>query len=207
MKKLALPLTLLLAGALLAAPAVTAMDRLPIFLNGEKAPVEGVLIEGSTYVPLRYLSEALGAKVDYREGQVFVEAGQAEPGSPGISLTAQQIKNLPTKRLTEKITVDKIDYSINSVSYNTMGTTRYVNLQLSEISGIQAHFGTIPTIAYQLADGTIGIVQDFNLTADKDLNAKWRRTFTLEFESPGQVQYYIYIPGNGDAPIGKWSTY
>ncbi|NLL17706.1 MAG: hypothetical protein GX262_01615 [Clostridia bacterium] len=207
MKKLALPLTLILAGALLAAPAVTAMDRLPIFLNGEKSPVEGILIEGSTYVPLRYLSEAMGAKVDYRDGQVFVEAGQAVPGSAGISLTAEEVKNLPTKSLKEKITIDRIEYSINSVSYLTRGTTRYVNLQLSEISGTHVHFGTIPTLLYQLTDGTIGVLKDYNLTADKDLNAKWRRTFTLEFESPGQVQYYIYIPGNGDAPIGKWSTW
>lgn len=207
MKKLALPLTLILAGALLTAPAVTAMNRLPIFLNGEKAPVEGVLIEGSTYVPLRYLSEAMGAKVDYREGQVFVEAGQGVPGSAGISLTAEQVKNLPTKRLKEKITIDRIDYSINSVSYSTKGTTKYVSLQLSEISGTHVHFGTVPTIFYQLTDGTIGVLKDFNLTADKNLNAKWQRTFTLEFESPGEVQYYIYIPGNSNAPIGKWSVW
>lgn len=207
MKKLALPLTLVLAGALLVTPAVTAMNRLPIFLNGQKAPVEGVLIEGSTYVPLRYLSEAMGAKVDYRDGQVFVETGQGKPGAGHLSLTAEQVKKLPTKRLSERIEKDKIEYAITAVSYTTRGTTRYVNLQLMETSGTHAHFGTIPTIAYQLSDGTIGVLADFNLTADKDLNAKWRRTFTLEFESPGQVQYYIYIPGNSKEPIGKWSTY
>lgn len=206
MKKLALPLTLLLAGALLTAPAVTAMNRLPIFLNGEKAPVEGVLIEGTTYVPLRYLSEAMGAKVDYRDGQVFVETGGSTVD--GVTLTAEQVKNLPTKRLSEKIAKDKIEYAITGISYSTRGATRYVNLQLMEATGsIDANFGTIPTIAYQLADGKIGIIKDFNLTADKDLNSKSRRTFTLEFESPGQVQYYIYIPSNGDTPIGKWSIY
>lgn len=196
-------MTLVLAGALLAAPAVTAMDRLPIFLNGEKAPVEGVLIQGSTYVPLRYLSEALGAKVDYREGQVFVETGQAGL----VKLTAEQVKKLPTKRLNEKIAKDNIEYSVSSVSYNTRGTTKYINVQVMEVAGTHAHFGTIPTIAYQLTNGEIGVLTDYNLTADKDLNAKWRRTFTLEFVSPGNVQYFIYIPGNSDAPIGKWSVY
>jgi len=207
MKKLALPLTLLLAGALLLTPAVTATSRLPIFLNGHKAPVEGVLIDGSTYVPLRYLSEALGAKVDYRDGQVFVETGQGVPAAPGVTLTAEQVKQLPTKRLTEKIAQDKIEYAITGISYSTRGNTTYTNLQLMETSSIHAYFGTVPTIAYQLKDGTIGVLKDFNLTADKDLNAKWRRTFTLEFVSPGQVQYYIYIPGNTGVPIGKWSTY
>lgn len=203
MKKLALPLTLVLAGALLAAPAVTAMDRLPIFLNGEKAPVEGVLIQGSTYVPLRYLSEALGAKVDYREGQVFVETGQAGQ----VKLTAEQVKKLTTKRLNERITRDNIEYTIASVSYNTRGTDRYTNVQVMEIASTHAHFGTIPTIAYQLTNGEIGVLTDYNLTADKDLNAKWRRTFTFEFISPGNVHYYILIPCNSDAPIGKWSVY
>lgn len=207
MKRLALPLTLVLAGALLLTPAVTATSRLPIFVNGQKAPVEGVLIQGSTYVPLRYLSEALGAKVDYRDGQVFVETGQGAVTAPGVKLTPEQVQKLPTKRLTEKIAQDKIEYTITSISYTTRGNTTYTNLQLMEISSTHAYFGTIPTIAYQLKDGTIGVLKDFNLTADKDLNAKWRRTFTLEFESPGQVQYYIYIPGNSQQPIGKWTTY
>ncbi len=65
MKKIVLAVT---AGALLTSLAVYAADGVGIYVNGSKISQTGYLDNGTTYVPLRAVSEALGADVEW-DGQ------------------------------------------------------------------------------------------------------------------------------------------
>ncbi|NLC38452.1 MAG: copper amine oxidase N-terminal domain-containing protein [Clostridia bacterium] len=198
MKKITLPIILVLLGSLLFAPAVTGMSPIPVFLNGEKSDAEALLINGRTYVPLRYLGEKLGAAVDYRDGKVFVET----KGKTALSKSA--LDKLPIKRIGEKITKDNIDYTISSFSYLEKSGKTHASLTFMETATVNVDFGPLPSFAYQLEDGSIGFIQDYSLTVDPEFNSKWRRCFTLEFPLPDGLKYLLYIPSRADQPIGRW---
>jgi hypothetical protein len=197
-KKIILPVMLILLGSLLLAPAVTGMDPIPVFLNGEKSDAQALLINGKTYVPLRYLGENMGATVDYRDGQVFVDTKQK------ITLSKSVLDNLPLKRMGEKVTKNDIDYTISSFIFLEKGGKTHASLTFMETATINVDFGTLPSFAYQLEDGKIGYIENYSLTADPDLNSKWRRCFTLEFPLPDGLKYLLYIPGGANQPLGRW---
>lgn len=83
--------------------ATAYIDRFPTTLD-----VPARAIQGCTMVPLRFISEALGASVDYENGVVTILPGLQEEGSPTTPKTAQ---------IGELIDFGKTQIKINSVSY------------------------------------------------------------------------------------------
>jgi len=45
----------------------------PVVLNGQELPVKAVAFEGTSYVPVRALAEALGLEVDFKDRAVILE--------------------------------------------------------------------------------------------------------------------------------------
>ena len=78
MKKI-LPIALLLVLFVL---PVSADTQVPVLVNWKTLGVPGLLIDGSTYVPLRAVSESLGAKVEW-DGNRAIITSLKEPGITG----------------------------------------------------------------------------------------------------------------------------
>lgn len=65
MKKVILSLILTLALALVAAMPASAAETLPVFVEGQKIAEPALVKNGVSYLPMRSIYEALGAKVDW----------------------------------------------------------------------------------------------------------------------------------------------
>src|SRR5690554_6156966 len=84
---------------------VAASTPIKLFINGKQSAIESLLINGKTYVPARFVSESLGAKVDYTDGVVKISTKEdSNPG--GLS------DDVPKKRTGEKVEIGDMSYVI-----------------------------------------------------------------------------------------------
>lgn len=51
----------------------TIEGELPVFYNGEPLVAKAIVVEGTSFLPLRTIGNTLGAKVEYKDGAVYVE--------------------------------------------------------------------------------------------------------------------------------------
>lgn len=196
-------LILVLVFALIA--PVAADTPIKMLINGQESKVNALLINGTTYVPARYVSETLGAKVDYVDGIVKITTASS-PNS--ASITGLESANLPIRNCGEKLQVGEIAYCIESVIYETKNSKQYVSITFSEeaSSAAAVEFGLPPAFAIQ-SGKTITKLLDYSVTADSDSNKSYKRSFTYRFPYEGQISYVYYYPqGKTMQPIGKWTN-
>lgn len=56
-----------------------------VVLDGEELSVQAVIIEGTSYAPIRAVGEAVGKEVDWKEGKVVMENKQTAVVAPNPS--------------------------------------------------------------------------------------------------------------------------
>ncbi|WP_405156075.1 stalk domain-containing protein [Paenibacillus sp. FSL K6-0108] len=61
--------TVVLSSTMFVTGALAASNGFSIFINGSKLSTEAKIINGTTYVPLRAISESLGAQVSVNNSQ------------------------------------------------------------------------------------------------------------------------------------------
>ncbi|WP_227764698.1 copper amine oxidase N-terminal domain-containing protein [Zhaonella formicivorans] len=188
---------------------VAADTPVKLFINGQEANVQGLLINGRTYVPVRYVSETFGAKVDFVNGTVKITTSSGGGIADG-TLNAKDLTSLPIRSLGEKFQLGKISYCIDSVTYETKNSKQYVNITFSEEStSSPGEFGLLPAFAYQDGQTTVKLI-DYSVTADPDKNKSYRRSFTYRFPYEGQISYIYYYPEGFQKrikPIAKWTAW
>lgn len=194
-----------LIGLLLCGLAMPAIANTPIklFIDGQQAKIDSLLINGRTYVPARFVSESLGATVDYVDGVVKIYSTSGKSVSTPTA-------NLPIKSVGEKIEYNNISYTIEKITYENKNSKQYVRLTFVEESNSSlGEFGLLP--AFDIEQGSKVIrLNDYTVTAKTNKasdNTDYKRTFTYTFPWEGEVSYIYYYPqGSGKTvkPIGKW---
>ena len=58
-----------------------------LIVNGVKADVNAFIVDGITYVPLRYIAELFGANVDYKNKTVYVDENKAVENKAPVKVT------------------------------------------------------------------------------------------------------------------------
>lgn len=179
---------------------VGASTPIKLYVNGQLAKIDSLLINNTTYVPVRFVSETLGASVDYADGVVRISTKSG-------STAATPNSNLPLKKVGEKVTIGEISYTIDAITYETKGSKRYVSITfLEESKSSIGEFGLLP--AFDIQQGTKVIrLTDYTVTAEGDSNKTYRRTFTYTFPWEGEITYVYYYPQGFDKavePIGRW---
>lgn len=206
MKKISLWLLVLLLVVAVSTPVI-ANTPVKLFINGLEAPVEALLINGKTYVPVRYVSETLGAKVNYEKGVVKVSTA-AFPRTPGISVDQKVLAGVPIKNPGEKVNFNGITYTIKSVTYQTKGAKQYAKITfIEETLSPEGNFGLLPTFVYQKGQ-ELKVLTDYSITAEaekKTDNNDYRRTFSYIFPCDGKITHVYYYPPGTAKPIGKWT--
>jgi len=202
MKKIILWSLILLLICGLAFP-VGASTPVKLYVNGQLAKIGGLLINSTTYVPVRCVSETLGASVDYVDGVVRISTKPS-------TVTAIPSSELPLKKVGEKVTIDDLSYTIDAIIYETKGSKRYVHITfLEESKSSIGEFGLLPSFDIQQGSKIIRLT-DYTVTAEADSpsdNTSYRRTFTYTFPWEGEITYVYYYPQGFEKsvqPIGRW---
>jgi|GEM_PF-4317295 len=185
---------------------VGASTPIKLYVNGQLSKIDGLLIKNTTYVPVRFVSESLGATVDYANGVVKISTKSTNQANVPTTPNA----NLPLKRVGEKVTIGDISYTVDAITYETKGSKRYASITFIEESNSSiGEFGLLP--AFDIQQGSkIMRLSDYTVTAEADSpsdNTSYRRTFTYTFPWEGEINYVYYYPqGSGKTvqPIGRW---
>lgn len=191
---------LIICGLALPGEATTPIK---LYINGQLAKIDGLLINNRTYVPARFVSETLGASVNYVDGVVKIST------KTGTATTIPSAE-LPLKKTGEKVTIGDISYTVDAITYQTRGSTRYASITFIEESKSSiGEFGLLPD--FEIQQGTkVTPLTDYTVTAKASKpsdNTQYRRTFTYTFPWEGEISYVYYYPqGFGEAvkPIGRW---
>ncbi|MNH75651.1 Telomeric repeat-binding factor 2 [compost metagenome] len=171
---------LIVSGIILIAASLTtgvfAATKYSLIVNGTKINTELKIIDGTTYVPLRTVSEALGAKVSISSNVINIT-------TPAIPSENSNIPSSPTKTLPESsITEDKasrtnpanlsekVNFTTNNISEKFSG-----NLTILEtVRGEDAwkaiysanYFNSEPEEGYEYILAKIKIDINSNINAD-----------------------------------------
>jgi hypothetical protein len=181
---------------------VAANTPIKLYIDGQLAKIDGLLINNRTYVPVRFVSETLGASVDYVDGVVQIYT------KPGLTETAPN-STIPLKRVGEKVTIGDISYTIDSITYSTKGAKRYASITFLEESKYSVgEFGLLPAFHIQQGSEVMALT-DYTITAQAKGsldNTQYRRIFTYTFPWEGEVNYVYYFPQGSKSvePIGRW---
>ncbi|CAM4125296.1 copper amine oxidase N-terminal domain-containing protein [Saccharibacillus endophyticus] len=95
--------------------------NLKVLINGteQKFSTKPVVIDGTTYLPLREVSKAFGYSVNYKNGTITLNEGQATSGSTSPTQTSDKYT---------KLSSDALKLNVNGKYYGlSMGTGLYVD--------------------------------------------------------------------------------
>jgi|GEM_PF-3666921 len=130
MKKILLAVVMIL---MLASPAI-ADAPVNVIVNGKVLNTPGLIINDRTYVPLRAVSEGLGAQVDWDGSQAIVTSVK-EPNISGDSVSVNEVKQA-LALLKEK---DPADYEVVCrYTQNILVSSIALSSQLGEAYAITA---------------------------------------------------------------------
>lgn len=191
--------------ALVLISPVTASNPVKVLLNGLESPVDGLLIEDRTYVPLRWVSEQMGAFVEWKDGQVRIS-------TTDHPIAKDLAANLKVLGAGEYLEVGGIRYRVDKVILETKNGKEYAAVTWIEEGNVNTEFGALPAFAYEVqgVDRPVKLV-DYSVTVNPSFNNKTQRSLTYTFPVQGTLASVIYFPNGAKdlsaKPIGKWRTW
>jgi hypothetical protein len=94
-----------------------AVDTLyPVFINGQKATMDAISIEGVSYLPTRFIAESVGYTVEFKDGQIYL----TKPAETVQAVTPQET---PTGEVTS---------STMSEDYVKVGKVHFATLDIPD---------------------------------------------------------------------------
>lgn len=105
-------------------PIIADKNTINIVVDGERVLADNFLYNDTTYVPLRYVAEMLGMKVEWNEAEnaAYIVSGGEKSSDNTISqnaeLTAAEAQNMQVERNTVNIFVNGVKVEADNFLYN-----------------------------------------------------------------------------------------
>ena len=149
-----------------------------VFVNGEEfTSSKAVVIDGSTYLPLRAIGDALGVPVNWNDESKQVEVGTTAANTNSDTATAKgySFTQLSVTNLTDGVTTAKVD-----VTNNTGSTKSSVIFTVSFYDENNNRIGSATgAIANEFANGETVTVQ---LVSSENINAYDHVRYQVDIE-------------------------
>ncbi|MDS1029202.1 stalk domain-containing protein [Bacillota bacterium LX-D] len=186
---------------------VTASTPLKLFFNGKASSINAVMINGSAYVPVRYVSENLGAKVTYINGTINITSKDAAATSGNVlTFSKDELSKMRILRVGEKLEINDLKYSVLALVHEQKKGVDYDKIiYCEETTGIVGNFGELPSFAIQI-NGKITKLTDYSFSAEQDTK-DYKRVYSYSFPHKGEIQcIYYFVNGfqKSKTPIGRW---
>ncbi|WP_342422364.1 stalk domain-containing protein [Paenibacillus sp. FSL E2-0178] len=182
------------SGVSFAADTLTATSsNLKIIVNGREAKLSKtpVLINGSTYLPVRDVGTITGYTVDYTKGSVMLNniTASSEPVSNSSSSIEQNViefKKLP-------ITIEKNGYSVSVDKVSAGEISTDIELQIVNNNAQRT------TVSYDTVMGSNYRVDNFAYKAVGDVSLVGKEKFPREIDGNSTTKGII---SKGSVPVG-----
>lgn len=126
-KKNFLSMILVLVLCLIQVVPAFAVNNVKVIIDEKEADVDAFIKEGSTYIPLRYLVELFGGKVNYKDNTVFVDTIKSKEISPVKVTTLIENSNNSNTDLTPEHGISMyIETEDGNILFDTGKSSNYL---------------------------------------------------------------------------------
>lgn len=126
----------------------------PVYVNGQQAPMDAIVINGVSYLPTRYVAESAGYTVTFKDNQIYLDkptTTSTTSPTPNNSTSSTQTPAPETTSTT--VTTSTTPNVTKTQSAQTNGGVNKVQYYKVKLTGLDTGRGPDETFMYQVLDG------------------------------------------------------